>query len=120
MLPGSMDHVALDHQVHIYKIGSKGVVRNYSSDFGGGNQNVFRFLCRKKGINGVLICQIKFLHGSQDKVIIALFPQGKSQRRSDKTGMTGNVNPRISLHIFSFFLQSPILLFSPFFYPPTP
>jgi len=63
-----MNYVVLNHKIAVDKISRISIIGVNSTDSGGGKENVFRFLGRKKGFDISLAGQVKLCKGAVDEV----------------------------------------------------
>ena len=84
----SMNHIVLNHQILVNKVGAVTAVRHNSSDMGGRQEHIFRLLNRKEIMNGLLVGQIQFHMRTQDKIRIPFCLQILQDGGTDQAPMT--------------------------------
>lgn len=63
-----MNHIVLNHQILVNKVGPVTAVRHNPSDMGGRQEHILRLLGCKEIMNCLLVGQIQFRMRTQDKV----------------------------------------------------
>ena len=83
----SMNHIVLNHKILVNKVSPVAAVCHNPSDMGCCQEHIFRLLCGKEIMNGLLIGQIQFRMRTQDEIRVTLCLQILQNSRTDQSPM---------------------------------
>ncbi len=97
-LVGGVDHVGLNHQVVVQKLGPVGIVGQDAADLGRRQEHVVRFFFPEKFVDFQLVAQVQGAGRRQRKLRVALSQQPAVDGRTHHAAMAGNVYFVLFLH----------------------
>ena len=90
MAVGSVNDIDLNREVISNEISRIGRICKNSTDLGGGEEDVFRFLFFEKDIDGGRVEKIELGASAEDEVLIACRLQVAGYGRADQAAMAGD------------------------------